>query len=194
MVDLNGFLVLRGGSKGQETKVRPDAGKFMELLAEKANVVVWSCMIRKNVDRILAKVLEGSKLKPELLTVLTQTEATKSSYRNEENPDKQIMLKDLKVVQEKLEHVDLSRTLLIDDTWYKNLLNDYHDAIFPIPWTGLPGDKFLMSTLHPWLESMFKSGQTVQKYVRNNYPEPGFKDCRKDFTSKLATEILDGCK
>ena len=42
----------------------------MELLAEKANVVVWSCMIRKNVDRILSEGFRRvEKAKPE--TALT---------------------------------------------------------------------------------------------------------------------------
>ena len=86
------------------------------------------------------------------------------------------MLKDLQKVKEILKDIDLSLTLLIDDSPEKNLLNDEFSAIHPQTWTGDLNDKFLMNTMLPWLKNMFSSNLSVAEYVRNHFlagcPDP----------------------
>ena len=72
-------------------------------------VVVWSCAIKKNIDSML-QVAFGSD-KPEGVIVMSQSDITESSFpRAGKNVDKKYMLKDLRKVQQKIEHVDLSLT------------------------------------------------------------------------------------
>ena len=169
VLDLNGFLRHRSFDKGHISIARPDCGNFLKALLNKANVVIWSCAIRKNVDSMLEVVVGSSGVDLSNVVVMSQSDVTMSTYpRGGEKAGKKYMLKELKKVQSGLEHVDLAMTLLIDDSLEENLLNNEFSAIHPLSWTGDLTDKFLMTTLLPWLENMFSSNLYIPEYVRDN--------------------------
>ena len=162
VLDLNGFLVHRSFDKGHISIARPECGNFLKALLNKANVVIWSCAIRKNVDSMLEVVAGSSGVDLSNVVVMSQSDVTMSTYlRGGEKVRKKYMLKELKKVQSGLEHIDLGMTLLIDDSPEKNLLNNEFSEIHPLSWTGDLMDKFLMTTLLPWLENMFSSNLLV---------------------------------
>ena len=193
VLDLNGFLVHRSFDKGHISIARPDCGNFLKALLNKANVVIWSCAIRKNVDSMLEVVVGSSGIDLSNVVVMSQSDVTMSTYpRGREKVGKKYMLKELKKVQSGLEHVDLAMTLFIDDSPEKNLLNNEFSAIHPLSWTGDLTDKFLMTTLLPWLENMFSSNLYVPEYVRDN-PLGGCLRPSGIRSTALANNIVLGC-
>ena len=110
------------------------------------------------MDSMLEVVVGSSGVDLLNVVVMSQSDVMMSTYpRGGEKAGKKYMLKELKKVQSGLEHVDLAMTLLIDDSLEKNLLNNEFSAIHPLSWTCDLTDKFLMTTLLPWLENMFSS-------------------------------------
>ena len=144
VLDWNGFLVHRSFDKGHISIARPDCGNFLKALLNKANVVIWSCAIRKNVDSMLEVVVGSSGVDLSNVVVMSQFDVTMSTYsRGGEMAGKKYMLKELKKVQSALEHVHLAMTFLIDNSPEKNLLNNEFSAIHHLSWTCDLMDKFL---------------------------------------------------
>ena len=193
VLDLNGFLVHRAFNKGRKIVARTDCENFLKMLTNKATVVVWSCTTRRNVNSMLQVALGSSPSTLEDLTVMSQSDSTESSFpRPGNNVEKKYMLKDLQKVREILKDVDLSLTLLIDDSPKKNLLNDEFNVIHPQMWTRDLNDKFLMNTMLLWLENMFSSNLSMAKYVRN-HPLAGCPNPTEFRSTTLAQNIVIGC-
>jgi hypothetical protein len=106
----------------------------MDWLFGNANVIVWSCTVKKNVYAMLDEVLKGASFKTSDIQVLSQVDTTMSKHVRESNPDKKYMLKELSRVAEKEGHTDISYILLIDDSPEKNLLNSRYNSIHPRTW------------------------------------------------------------
>ena len=80
VLDLNGFLVHRSFDKGHISIARPECGNFLKVLLNKANVVIWSCAIRKNVDSMLEVVAGSSGVDLSNVVVMSQSDVTMSTY------------------------------------------------------------------------------------------------------------------
>ena len=63
---------------------------------------------------------------------------------------------------------DISENVLIDDSPLKNLMNDSYSAVFPPTFRGDENDSYLLDTLLPWLDGLFKSNEAVAQYVQNH--------------------------
>lgn len=192
VLDVNGFLVHRT-NRGKKSTPRPNCATFLTWLAKKANIVIWSCATNTNVYSMLDEALVGCSLKSSELVVLSQTHVTTSSYpRVGDKPEKKYMLKDLKKLCEHVDYIDPDRTLLIDDSPEKNLLNEEFQAIHPRTWAGERGDSFLFDVVFPWLERLFASNQLVTEFVQAHPLDGCTRDVGFCFT-EVAMNIVTGC-
>jgi hypothetical protein len=125
-------------------------------------------MTEKNMWPLLGKVLSSTTFGPTRVTFISQFSCTPSSFRDPDEPNKPIFLKDLTTLVEMGEVKSVQDVLLVDDSPVKNLLNDVNSAVHPTTWSGQVGDNFLPATLRPWLDGLFLSNEAVPDYVKAN--------------------------
>lgn len=155
---------------------RPFCEDFLKFCFERFHVGVWSSRTQRNVDMVVDFLMGDSKQK--LLFSWNQFHCTDTGFNTIENPDKPLVLKELKKLWEKREpnlpwekgEFNESNTLLLDDSPYKALRNPPHTAIFPRTYEyknmndcslGEGGD------LRVYLEGLAEA-ENVQRYVEKN--------------------------
>ncbi|KAL0086394.1 HAD-like domain-containing protein, partial [Phycomyces blakesleeanus] len=122
ILDLNGTLVSRTGSKGMY--VRPHQDEFVDYVFENFQVMVWSSAQPVNVDR-MCRMFEDHR--PELVKVWDRTYfgLTPNQYNK-----KIVTIKDLKRVWSAFDNgeYDATNTILLDDSPEKTVLQPYNSV------------------------------------------------------------------
>ena len=155
VLDLNGLLLFReykdtpsgaaprlpSNHETDSWKVwyRPHAHEFLWWCVQHFHVVIWSGARRKNIRELL-EVFCTHKVNDTDLTILSETECTKTDVQDPQKPGKVLSLKELDRLWSKWEWrergpFDDTNTLMIDDSPYKALLNAPYTSIHPRSWT-----------------------------------------------------------
>jgi hypothetical protein len=188
LFDVNGTLIhfvnpkILGGNKGMkkgESRARPGLEDCLGWIVDVGmEICFWSCVMEHNlaprIDFIRGKV---PRL-PKNCLQFGQSTCRVSAYRNKDSPAKPYFLKSLEYLFE--QHLELVKrggtvenTLLINDSPYKNALNNLFNAIHPPTYTMYSdaklkkGEKpFLMRVLQPLLYKLYCSGQSVPEFMQ----------------------------
>ncbi|KAJ9677259.1 hypothetical protein PVL29_022323 [Vitis rotundifolia] len=155
---------------------RPFCDDFLQFCFERFDVGVWSSRTKKNVDMVLEFLMADSRHK--LLFCWDQSQCTNTGFTTHENPQKPLLLKELRKLWEKHEpnlpwekgEYNESNTLLLDDSPCKALLNPAYTAIFPYSYEYKDVKDNLLATggrLRVYLEGLAMA-DNVQKYVKQN--------------------------
>ncbi|CAJ2663292.1 unnamed protein product [Trifolium pratense] len=183
--DLNGVLVdcvtddkkLNPDFVFNKTAVfaRPSYLEFLEFCFDNFEVGIWSSKFKTNIDKILDFFMKD--LKHKFLFRWDQSHCTTTTIPTPENPDKNIMFKELEKLWDKEDpnlcwekgFFNESNTLLIDDSPYKGMLNPEYNVIYPDTfkyWIG-KWDKSLAKggELRDFLEGLAKADD-IRDYVR----------------------------
>ena len=102
------------------------------------------------------------------MIALSQEKCVQSHYRSPTAPSKSVFMKELATFANIAGLFSLDDILLIDDSPLKNLMNDSYSAVFPPSFRGDENDSYLLDTLLPWLDGLFKSNEAVAQYVQNH--------------------------
>ena len=159
ILDVNGLLLHRiyrksnlmpdaGKMIGEFTIfLRPEAKEFVAWCRQRFNVVIWGTAMLRNIYPLL-ELLEVAA--PGLL-VLGQEDCLRTGLEHPDCPGKEILLKPLGVVKEKLrEHgqlADADRFILVDDAPYKSAANASDTCISPPAWSAVEPGAFEDKTL-----------------------------------------------
>ncbi len=187
LFDVNGTLIhfsnpkILGGErvKRGESRARPGLEKFLGWVLDAGmEICFWSCVMEHNlaprIDFIRGKV---PRL-PENCLQFGQSTCLVSAYRDKNALDKPFFLKSLEhLFQLRPDFVKrgatVENTLLIDDSPYKNALNNPFNAFHPPTCTMYSETKlkkgrkpFLLQTLMPLLYKLYCSGQSVPEFMQ----------------------------
>jgi hypothetical protein len=149
---------------------------------------LWSSVNDRKIEPVLKVVLHGASFTRNDITILTQNACSQSAYRDPENLEKPIFLKNLDVYANIVKLQNTEDVLLVDDSPMKNLLNDSYNAVHLPSWHGEEEDSFLDVNLKPWLQGLFRSNVAITEYVRCN-PLPG-GSYPEDKLGRLAFNVL----
>ncbi|XP_034673321.1 uncharacterized protein LOC117904689 isoform X2 [Vitis riparia] len=155
---------------------RPFCDDFLQFCFERFDVGVWSSRTKKNVDMVLEFLMADARHK--LLFCWDQSQCTNTGFTTHENPQKPLLLKELRKLWEKHEpnlrwekgEYNESNTLLLDDSPCKALLNPAYTAIFPYSYEYKDVKDNMLATggkLRVYLEGLAMA-DNVQKYVKHN--------------------------
>ncbi|KAL6318912.1 hypothetical protein AAG906_001385 [Vitis piasezkii] len=155
---------------------RPFCDDFLQFCFERFDVGVWSSRTKKNVDMVLEFLMADARHK--LLFCWDQSQCTNTGFTTHENPQKPLLLKELRKLWEKHEpnlrwekgEYNESNTLLLDDSPCKALLNPAYTAIFPYSYEYKDVKDNMLATggkLRVYLEGLAMA-DNVQKYVKQN--------------------------
>ncbi|CAJ2665712.1 unnamed protein product [Trifolium pratense] len=108
---------------------RPSYLEFLEFCFDNVEVGIWSSKFKTNIDKILDFFMKD--LKHKFLFRWDQSHCTTTTIPTPENPDKNIMFKELEKLWDEEDpnlcwekgFFNESNTLLIDDSPYKGMLN-----------------------------------------------------------------------
>jgi hypothetical protein len=185
LMDINGVLLATYfGIIGKEkvnsihTRVREKLREFLVHCASNFNVVFWTSMNTDNLARHFATLLLHAPELSKDCPRFTQNWCDVSSYRDPDNVDRLFFLK-------RIAHLlgdsmglggrgaTAENTLLVDDTPYKNVLNDPYNAIHPVTFTyfmkkSTKKRPHLTYQLWPFLKGLKESGLLVPVYCRQH--------------------------
>jgi hypothetical protein len=154
-------------------------GKLREFLlhcASNFNVVFWTSMNTDNLERHFATLLSHA---PELgkdCPRFAQNWCNVSTYRDPDNVDRPFFLKRIaRLLGDSMglggRGATPENTLIVDDTPYKNILNDPYNAVHPVTFTyfmekSTKKRPYLTYQLWPFLKGLKESGLLVPVYCR----------------------------
>ncbi|MCO5553165.1 hypothetical protein L7F22_006686 [Adiantum nelumboides] len=143
-------------------KLRPGAQDFLEALAARASIMIWSCCMKPKLMQILkncfSKVMKNPKIIKDIFSQ-EDCEIWRDSFKCVPYIDakfwqKPIFLKKLQRVWGKHPQFNASNTILLEDTRYKSLKNDYDNCLFICSFdSGVKpeGSSYLADIIKPWL-------------------------------------------
>jgi len=141
---------------------------FLNWLYKKIVVALWNNITARNMNLLLEDVLTDASFSLQDVMCLNQVACTKSMYMASTTLNKPIFFKELAAFVHFVGLSSLENILLIDDSQFKNLMNDPHNTIFPLSFSSNLDDNYLKLHLVPWLDGLFKSNEVVLDYVKNN--------------------------
>ena len=158
---------------GKAVYARQNLREFLRHLSNIAlRIVVWTSMVRSNVDLVASYLFTGN---PKPYRILAQDQCKMILFPPERlsRPGQVDIF--MKVLSEQLFHESSpftkENTLLIDDSREKSVCNKSGNAIFLKPWTHEDqNDNVFLGRLLPWLESLHNgcpAGQ-LRQYVNAN--------------------------
>ena len=115
----------------------------------------------KNLERLLDVLLEDVNFSARDVIALWQEKCVQSLYRSPNALSKPFSLRELATFANIAGLSSLDDILLIYDSPLKNLMNDSHSAVFPPTFRGDLNDSYLLDTLLPWLDGLFKPNKAV---------------------------------
>ncbi|MCO5561074.1 hypothetical protein L7F22_014695 [Adiantum nelumboides] len=143
-------------------KLRPSAQDFLEALAARASVMIWSCCMKPKLMQILKTCFPKAMKNPKIIKDIFSQEDCEIwrdsfkcvPYVGVEFWQKPIFLKKLQRVWKKHPQFNASNTILLEDTRYKSLKNDYDNCLsirsFD-PGMEREGSLYLTDIVEPWL-------------------------------------------
>jgi hypothetical protein len=185
LMDINGVLLATYfGIIGKEkvnsmhTRVREKLKEFLVHCASNFNVVFWISMNTDNLERHFATIFSHA---PELgkdCPRFAQNWCDVSTYTDLDNVDRPFFLKRIaRLLGDSMglggRGATAENTLLVDDTPYKNVLNDPYNVIHPVTFTYFTEKStkkrpYLTYQLWPFLKGLKESGLPVPVYYRQH--------------------------
>jgi len=167
ILDVNGVLLLRNGTKKQNVKLRAHLDVLLstlDKLKDRVIVGVWSSMMEKNLYPALHGSL-GQERTDSLAFVFDQVWCTQTRIKGMKKP---LLRKDLVWLKQTwFAGFMPNRVLLIDDDPIKCTQNPPGTAIHPSSFTGQRDDELL--ALSAYLEDLANSGcASVPEYILAN--------------------------
>jgi hypothetical protein len=184
-MDVNGVLLATYyGQIGKEkapshhTQVREKLRDFLVLYVSNFTVVFWSSMKAENLERDFAIFfLHVPELGKDCLR-FAQNWCDVSTYTDPDNEGKPFFLKRMaRLLGDSMglagQGATAENTLLVDDSPYKNVLNDSYNAIHPVTFTystekSTKKKPYLTHQLWPFLKGLKESGLPVLVYCRQH--------------------------
>jgi hypothetical protein len=184
-MDINGVLLATFfGIIGKEkinsmhTRVREKLRDFLLLCTSNFNVVFWTSMNTDNLERHFATILSHAPELGQDCPRFAQNWCDVSTYTDPSNKDRPFFLKRIsRLLGDSLglggQDAIAENTLLVDDTPYKNVLNDPYNAVHPQTFTYFSEKKskkgpYLTYQLWPFLKGLKELGLPVPVYCRQN--------------------------
>ena len=160
------------------TRVKDGLREFMVHYASNFNVVFWTSMNTDNLERHFATIfLHMPKLGKDCPR-FAQNWCDKSTYTDLDNVERQFFLKHIAcLLGDSMDlggrGTTLENTLLVDDTPYKNVLNDRYNVVHPVTFTYFSERKmkkrpYLTYQLWPFLKGLKESGLLIPVYCRQH--------------------------
>ncbi|XP_045817236.1 uncharacterized protein LOC123910197 [Trifolium pratense] len=173
LVNLINTLIARNDYTLISVFTRPSYLEFLEFCFDNVEVGIWSSKFKTNIDKILDFFMKD--LKHKFLFRWDQSHCTTTTIPTPENPDKNIMFKELEKLWDEEDpnlcwekgFFNESNTLLIDDSPYKGMLNPEYNVIYPETfkyWIG-KWDKTKGGELREFLEGLAEADD-IRDYVR----------------------------
>jgi hypothetical protein len=169
LMDINGILLATFfGIIGKEkvnsmhTRGREKLREFLLLCTSNFNVVFWTSMNTDNLERHFATILSHAPELGQDCPRFAQNWCDVSTYIDPSNKDRPFFLKRIsRLLGDSLglggQGATAENTLLVDDTPYKNVLNDPYNAVHPLTFTYFSEKKskkgpYLTYQLWPFLK------------------------------------------
>ncbi|MCO5599543.1 hypothetical protein L7F22_053649 [Adiantum nelumboides] len=143
-------------------KLRPGAQDFLEALAAQASVMIWKCCMKPKLMQILKTCFPKAVNNPKNIKDIFSQEDCEIwhdsfkcvLYVGTKFWQKLVFLKKLQRVWEKHPQFNTSNTILLEDTRYKSLKNDYDNCLLIRsfdPGVEPKGSLYLVDIVEPWL-------------------------------------------
>lgn len=192
LFDINGTLIhwkkftidpSGKSSKKREQKARPGLTELLDWCldhSENFEVCFWSCVVERNLAPRIDFIREKVPRLPDNCLAFDQSMCLESAHRDEGDPSKPLFLKSIAhLLANSPDLVGRGATeenvLLIDDSPYKNVLNDPFSAFHPTSCTQYseaklkPGSKpFFLQVLKPLLQKLLNSWKSVPDFFKAN--------------------------
>jgi hypothetical protein len=185
LMDINGVLLATHfGIIGKEkvrsihTQARDGLREFLVHCASNFNVVFWTSMNTDNLEHHFATLFSHA---PELgkdCPRFAQNWCNVSTYIEPDNVERPFFLKHIAhLLGDSMglggRGTTADNTLLVDDTPYKNVLNDPYNAVHPVTFTYFSPKNtkkrpYLTYQLWPFLKGLKESGLLVPVYYRQH--------------------------
>jgi hypothetical protein len=184
-MDVNGFLLATYyGQIGEEkvpshhTRVREKLNDFLVLCVSNFTVVFWSSMKAENLERHFATLLTQAPEFGKDCLRFSQNWCNESTYRDPDNEGRPFFLKCLaRLLGNSMglasQGATAENTLLMDDSSYKNVLNNPYNTIHPVTFTyfmekSTKKKPYLIHQLWPFLKGLKDSGLSIPVYCREH--------------------------
>jgi hypothetical protein len=185
LMDINGVLLATYfGAIGKEkvnsmhTRVRNKLREFLLHCTSNFNVVFWTSMNTDNLERHFATFFSHAPKLGQDCSRFAQNWCDVSTYTVPNNKDRPFFLKRIaRLLGDSMglggQGATAENTLLVDDTPYKNVLNDPYNAVHPLTFTHFTEKNskkrpYLTYELWPFLKGLKESGLPVPVYCRQN--------------------------
>ena len=184
LMDINGVLISTFyGMVGKEktnsmhTRVRDGLRDFLLRCVSNFTVVFWTSMNSDNLERHFRTILSHVPELFEDCPRFAQNWCDRSTYVDPANVDRPWFLKRIaRLLGDSAGYggrgATMENTLLVDDTPYKNVLNDPYNAVHPQTFTFTSEKRkkkpYLLWDLWPFLQALKESGLPVREYCRRS--------------------------
>jgi hypothetical protein len=185
LMDINGVLLATYfGIIGKEkvnsihTRVREKLREFLVQCTSNFNVVFWTSMNTDNLEHHFATLLSHAPELGQDCPRFAHNWCDVSTYTDPNNKDRPFFLKHIsRLFGDSMglgsRGATAENTLLVDDTPYKNVLNDHYNVIHPLTFTYFTEKNtkkipYLTYQLWPFLKGLKESGLPVPVYCRQN--------------------------
>ena len=172
-------VIKQGGINKKQSTCRPRPGlkPFLDFCIQAGfEIVFWSCVAERNLDSCFQMIREYAPGINENCLRFAQEMCDECEYKDPKNPSRRYFLKRLARLVDSPHGLlgkgaTIDNCLLIDDTSYKNILNNPYLAVYPPTCTTnsekklKPGElPYLERVLIPFLQELLLSGLTVPKF------------------------------
>jgi hypothetical protein len=206
LMDINGVLLAthfgiigKEKVKSMHTRVRDGLREFLVHCASNFNVVFWTSMNTDNLERHFANIfLYAAKLGKDCPR-FAQNWYDVSTYTNSDNVERPFFLKRIaRLLGDSMglggRGATSENTLLVDDTPYKNVLNNLYNAVHPVTFTYFSEKTtkkrpYLTYQLWSFLKGLKESGLLVQ-YIADNTASSDLGGYFQETRSMSVTKLL----
>jgi hypothetical protein len=185
LMDINGILLAtyfgiieKEKVNSMHTRVREKLREFLVHCTSNFNVVFWTSMNIDNLKHHFATLLSHAPEFGQDCLRFAQNWCDVSTYTNPNNKDKPFFLKRISCLLGDSMSLGgrgatAENALLMDDTPYKNVLNDPYNAVHPLTFTYFMEKNskkrpYLTYQLWPFLKGLKESGLSIPVYCRQN--------------------------
>jgi hypothetical protein len=185
LMDINGILLATHfGIIGKEKvnsmhiRVREKLREFLVHCTSNFNVVFWTSLNTDNLERHFATFFSHAPELGQDCLRFAQNWCDVSTYTDPNNKERPFFLKRIsRLLGDSMGlgglGATVKNTLLVDDTPYKNVLNDPYNAVHPLTFTYFTAKNtkkrpYLTYQLWPFLKGLKESGLPLPVYCRQN--------------------------
>jgi hypothetical protein len=169
--DLNGVLVAIGEGQIRSHLIVLKHGlkEFLSTCKKKFTMYIWSSVMKRNFSTHLDIIVKKISVLLPSSKILDQTLCFINDHFLLEAHNKHVFHKNLKDFFHLFPNFPFENTLLVDNTFHKNMLNPPCSAIFFKTFYRFHiNNNYLFHTVFPYLESLHSFGMSVYKFVALN--------------------------